>query len=648
MRKFAKVLAAAACLAVLVAGQPFRVSATVGGGLYETLSGIYGTSQTGQNTASGTYTGTSTGTSAGTVQGGQQYPASTSGYQASSAGTTLESTQGINYHPVYSAEQQQQQQANQQAQPTQVQQYMDVSGNTYYRYVNAAGQVIQSTTLPEQITVSPDIAALDSDPVGPTIKTVALSEYYHENYKLYEERFGDFYAIYTNVANGSITNVPAMFDVPSGVSVRMTRDGKEVTFVNKQQFTQEGTYVLQFYIPETGYEYMPAWQQTIDWARFSFRIQYTAGLDGQPLVSQQAQVQQQVPVTDNLAELEAFAELVPDQSEPASVTPAIPEGLTEEELAALLGELEGQEQTAEETPGETPEEQELLAPVIPGEEESGVQAPSAGAGALKTEYDTNAGYYRMSLLTGDSFYSNVPDGMTTNRSVIIRSSDERIRYEVYRNGELIDYTPGEYIQENGDYTLIPVMDNLEYEGYYRMGRPMMKFRIINGSVSDAGAFSAPQEMTIAAVRHNSEDVTDKAMISDHVASLGEDGSWEIDLQGLDGVTTVRINRDTVPPAVNVKTEPNLATITYLSEDVAGATLRRGDEVISENTLITQVTDAGRYRLTVWDAAGNETAAEFAVQYRINTFAIVAILMVIGLVVGIFFLLKFAGTKVRVR
>ena len=111
---------------------------------------------------------------------------------------------------------------------------------------------------------------------------------------------------------------------------------------------------------------------------------------------------------------------------------------------------------------------------------------------------------------------------------------------------------------------------------------------------------------------------------------------------------MRINRDTVPPAVNVKTEPNLATITYLSEDVAGATLRRGDEIISENSLITQVTDAGRYRLTVWDAAGNETVTEFAVQYRINTFAIVAILMVIGLVVGVFFLLKFAGTKVRVR
>ena len=155
-------------------------------------------------------------------------------------------------------------------------------------------------------------------------------------------------------------------------------------------------------------------------------------------------------------------------------------------------------------------------------------------------------------------------------------------------------------------------------------------------------------MTIAGVRHNSEDVTDTAMISEHVASLAEDGTWEIDLQGLDGVTTVRVNRDTVPPAVDVETAPNLATITYLSEDTAGATLTRGDELISENALISEVTDAGRYRLTVRDEAGNETVREFAVQYRINTFAIVAILMVIGLVVGVFLLLKFAGSKVRVR
>ena len=268
MRKFATLLTAAACVTVLFASHPVTALATSGSGLYETLSQIYGSDSSG---------GSSTASQQGTTAASQQ---------TGGTGTELQGSQNINYHSVYSTEQQQKQEANQKLQPTAVQQFIDASGNTYYRYTNAAGQVITSTTLPEQVTIAPDIPAMDSDPIGPTIKTVSLGEYYHENYKLYEERFGDFYAIYSNVANGSITNQPAMFDVPAGVSVRMTRNGREVPFNNKTKIADEGTYVIQFYILEGDSQDLPAWQQTIDWAKFTFRIQYTAGLDGQPLVTE--------------------------------------------------------------------------------------------------------------------------------------------------------------------------------------------------------------------------------------------------------------------------------------------------------------------------------------------------------------------------
>ena len=238
-----------------------------------------------------------------------------------------------------------------------MQQFVDASGNTYYRYTNAAGQVITSTTLPEQVTISPDIPAMDSDPIGPTIKTVSLGEYYHENYKLYEERFGDFYAIYSNIANGSISNQAAMFDVPAGVSVRMTRNGREVPFNNKTKIADEGTYVIQFYILEGDTQDLPAWQQTIDWAKFTFRIQYTAGLDGQPLVMEQ-----------DLSELESFAELIPEEEEPIEIPEEIPEEETEEE----------------------PEEPQQV-PATP-QSDMNLNDP------LETEYDASTGYYKMTLL----------------------------------------------------------------------------------------------------------------------------------------------------------------------------------------------------------------------------------------------------------
>ncbi len=587
MRKFATMLTAAACVTVLFAGHPVTALATSGSGLYETLSQIYGDSSGSGDTSS------QQGTPAATQQTG-------------GTGTQLQGSQSINYHSVYSTEQQQQQEANQKLQPTAVQQFVDASGNTYYRYTNAAGQVITSTTLPEQATIAPDIAAMDSDPIGPTIKTVSLGEYYHENYKLYEERFGDFYAIYSNIANGSISNQAAMFDVPAGVSVRMTRNGREVPFNNKTKIADEGTYVIQFYILEGDTQDLPAWQQTIDWAKFTFRIQYTAGLDGQPLVMEQ-----------DLSELESFAELIPEDEEPIEIPEEIPE----------------------EEPEEEPEEPQQV-PATP-QSDMNLNDP------LETEYDAGTGYYKMTLLTGDSFYSNVPDGMVTNRAVLMLPNDN-IRYELYKGGERVEYTPGEYIQEPGDYTMIPVEDNLDYEGYYRMGRPMMKFRVVTGPVSDLGTVSAPQAMQIAAVRHDSVDVTKDVMVSPNVASIGSDGAWEVDLQGMDGLTTVQVNRDTQPPVVQVQTGPNIANITYVSEDTASATLMRGNELISEGQLVQRVTQAGRYQLTVRDRAGNETVTNFSVQYRINVFAIIAIVMVVALIAAIVLLLRRAGTKVRVR
>ena len=75
---------------------------------------------------------------------------------------------------------------------------------------------------------------------------------------------------------------------------------------------------------------------------------------------------------------------------------------------------------------------------------------------------------------------------------------------------------------------------------------------------------------------------------------------------------------------------------------------RGNELISEGQLVQRVTQAGRYQLTVRDRAGNETVTNFSVQYRINAFAIIAIVMVVALIAAIVLLLRRAGTKVRVR
>ncbi|MCR5674361.1 MAG: hypothetical protein K6G16_01500 [Lachnospiraceae bacterium] len=575
--------------------------------LSSSLLGTTGTSNLGQissgySTPAGGYT-TSTGSLGTGTQGGT---------------AEVNGRRVITYYPIYNAQRQQQVNIQQRVQQ-QVKQNFDVSGNAYYSYTNGgttdvSGNTVAGSALAGTIdqwtqALTPDIAALESDPVGPIVNTVSLAESYHENYQIYEERFSDLYAIYTNIPNGSISNRPVIFDVPNGVSVRMSRDGRAASFTNKAQIKQEGTYVVQFYVTQDGSEELPAWQQTIERARFVFRIQYTAGLDGTPL---------------NIAEpseLESFADLVQEDSQ--TLLP----GTTEEQPQEPA-------EPVEETPAEEPKE----------EKPDGIVSAASG---LTTTYDESSGYYRIGLLTGDEFSANIPDGMVTNDAVMILPADG-IRYELYREGAETEFTPGEFLSESGDYILIPVIDNLDYESYYRVNRPMMRFRIVNEQVADLGAFTAPETMSISAVRHNGEDVTKQALISDTTATLPEDGRWEVELTGEAGTKTVAVLRDTVPPKVSIKTEPNAAHISYESDDIVSATLTRGEELVSDGQLITIVTKTGRYHLVVRDVAGNVAEHDFNVQYRINVFAILAIVMVIGLIGALVIFLRRVKTSVRVR
>jgi len=453
-----------------------------------------------------------------------------------------------------------------------------------------------------------DIEPLESDPIGPVINAVSLSETYHQEYEVYEERMDDVYAIYTNISNGSITNKSVMFDVPSGVMVRLTRDGKDVGFSNKTKIEGEGTYVAYFYVAEDDIEQMPAWAQALDRAMFNFRIQYTA-FGGGKLESEE------IDGTSGRSELESFADLVNEN----------PEEFDQDAVSV----------SGDEIPPEVPEE--------PLEE----TPADIGNRLFFTEYDNSSGYFRTVLHTGDSFYSNVPDGMVLNGSVVF-TPDENIRYELYKDGEEVDYEPGEYISDPGAYIMIPVIDNLEYENFYRNNRPLFHFRILAGDTKELSLFPAPDCMTIEAVRYEFEDVTDSVMISPREAMLSEDGTWEIDLKSMAGTVTTTVVRDTQTPIVSIETQPNLAKIEYLSDDIVNAVITNGSEIVSEGELIQKVTKPGRYRITLTDDAGNVSYYDFVVQYRINGYAILAIVIVFALIGAVLIFVRRAQTKVRVR
>ncbi len=564
--------------------------ASAGDGLFSSLNSLYagsGSSSSGASSGLSGVVSSIVGSSGG----------------SSTASMPAGSRRVITYYPLYNVQQQQQLGASQQAASI-IRQTYDVSGNSVFSADVSGNTAINNQYNQWQKALTPDIPALESDPVGPMVNSTSLSEAYHEDYKIYEEKFGDIYTIYSNISNNTIVNHYVMFDIPSGVMARMTKDGRDVSIASKSKIEAEGTYNVQFFYAEEGYENVPAWQQNINSARFNFRIQYTAGLDGEPLE------------WDDRSELESFADLVNEEEIPINA-PEVTEPVQAEDNAV------------------TP------APA----ESSDIRRTSDSK--LNTSYDPSSGYYKIGLLTGDSFYSSVPDGMVTNSSVIFQA-DNNFDLQLYRNGEQVEYAAGDFIQEDGNYTLIPVLDDVSYENYYRGNRPMLRFRIVTKATSDLSVFSAPEGMIIEAVRYDYEDITDKALVTYKVAHLPEDGVYEVDLRDDMGRTTVNIQRDTHSPKVTVNSAPNEATIDYASADIESAVLMKGETVISEGNLVSSVTEPGRYHLIVKDGAGNATEKDFAVTYRINAFAVLSFLAIIAIAVAVFLYIRRIRTNVRVR
>lgn len=92
----------------------------------------------------------------------------------------------------------------------------------------------------------------------------SLSETYNSDANLYKETFSNGEGFYANIANGDLSGGNVYIDIPSNMTVTMTKDGIEDQFVNKKYINTEGTYILNITSSSDGVKYK---------AKFSFRVQ---------------------------------------------------------------------------------------------------------------------------------------------------------------------------------------------------------------------------------------------------------------------------------------------------------------------------------------------------------------------------------------
>ncbi|MBQ4241538.1 MAG: hypothetical protein II732_01850, partial [Lachnospiraceae bacterium] len=136
-----------------------------------------------------------------------------------------------------------------------------------------------SSTSTSCVTVEQMMKKMETEPIGPEVADTELDELYHEDYKVYEERLGD-YTIYANVKNGGMTNRPVVIDVPKGVGATMKKDGSDISFVSKEVIEGEGAYVLDLFVGSDEDDFANFSDQTFLRAKFRFRIQYNTGVNG--------------------------------------------------------------------------------------------------------------------------------------------------------------------------------------------------------------------------------------------------------------------------------------------------------------------------------------------------------------------------------
>lgn len=466
--------------------------------------------------------------------------------------------------------------------------------------------------------------AEDSALAGPKIHEVSMGEKYHSDYDLYEHSIDGKYFIYSNVSNGGITDRPVYVEIPVDVFCTAEKDGVPMDYVSGQMLSARGTYVMR--LTAVYDKNVPLSQQEEYRTVFRFRIDekrqdasgavsgaagaLTRQIDGLT-GSDTAGILNQIASESGLAGDDIAAALadqlffesgkVKEAGEGSLDGMQTEAGNTDETQESALGQDEdsGQEGSGQ---GEDSSREGS------GQESDSGQEDREASGRSQV-YLEDEKMYLVTLENGFTFRSSVPEGMLINQSVAIYPGEGE--YTLYRGEEEVSLNERQETAEYGSYRLV----SGDYEFTFE----------INNTYVNRDTFTAPKgtRISTASFNGNSLDTGEGRLLT-----MEADGSYLVTLKGDYGeILEVELNRDTEPPAVEVRIEGQTAQISYASKDLASVTLSKNGGEPREFNGFT-ITETGNYILTVTDRAGNQTLKEFSLRYKINMYGVVAIAAVV--------------------
>lgn len=465
----------------------------------------------------------------------------------------------------------------------------------------------------------------------PVVKQESLSETFHEDFDIYEENLANQFFIYSNVGNGGITDQPVIIDLPQNMTFVLEQNGVAIPYTGQEVLGERGTYVLK--LSALSSPVAPLKDQVIYESVFRFRIQEKPvkkeeeskaeadGFSGYPWGGSSGYSYPDSAVKEAGQDSDSFWREAADQ-----------EGLGETTGGETLGEgreagsgdslADGEELSTEEDSFDEIFRQEAV--------------QCTGFSSL---YDQGQNLYRNTLLTGNVFYSSVPNGMITNNAVTL-IPDLKMEFSIQKNGEPFTADSGYEFTEPGSYRVQIKEPGTEFAVVYQEETsPEFYFRIIDGAVADMLFFNRPLQLTFQSVLRDGE----RMETADSYFLMEQDGVYEISMEGGGRSLEVSIVKDTKAPGFSVDVGKGKASITYGSDDIAEVLLIKNGKNV-QSGMVHELSGKGEYRLEVYDRAGNVSIRTFYLPFAMNVAAVIACILAVLSAAGIaFFLIKTKGS-----
>lgn len=224
------------------------------------------------------------------------------------------------------------------------------------------------------------------------------------------------------------------------------------------------------------------------------------------------------------------------------------------------------------------------------------------------------------------FVSNIGNGGYSNSTVTIRAN-EKLTFNVKKDGEVIEYKQGQTFTENGYYeiTLLDELGNTATHTFYILSKVVVQ-------TLDMVVNKLPYSVT-----KNKDEYAIEP--DDGILHFTEDGEYKVTFAGI----TFSFVIDTIPPEIKVS---NSSVVIENGAIVLGGIYQYdlGDAkewLIGKDGQIwknTQFDKAGYYQIIAVDEAGNRAEFTFVIRYKMNTITIiVTILFALAFVCSVVFL-----------